>query len=112
MAIISNPSKYRKLARRSGIAGVVIWLAWAFIAVFFIFRFEIAALFYLSRLAQSLVAVLTVPAIIVGLWGLSGIRKKELSTRYIAYGLFGIFSGIASIVILAKIIAALAYSLD
>ena len=112
MAIMSNPSKYSKLARRSCIAGVVIWPAWAFIAAFFTLRPEIPVLFYVSSLAQWLIAILTIPAIIIGLWGLSGIRHKELSAKYIGYAVFGIFSGIASIVILAKIIVTLAYSLD
>lgn len=105
-------SKYRKLARRSCIAGVIIWPAWAFIAVFFTLRPEIPALFYVSSIAQWLIAILTIPAIIIGLWGLGGIRQKELNAKYIGYAFFGILSGIASIVIFAKIIVTLAYSLD
>jgi hypothetical protein len=107
-----NPSKYRKLARRSGIAGVIIWIAWAFIGVFFTLRPEIPALFYVSSLAQWLVAVLTIPAIVIGVWGLRGLSKKELAAKYLGYALFGIFSGIMSIVLIAKVIIALAYSLD
>ena len=105
-------SKYRNLARRSGIAGVIIWPAWAFIAVFFTLRPEIPVLFYISSLAQWLIAILTIPAIIIGLWGLRGLSKKELTAKYIGYALFGIFSGAMSIVIAAKLIVALAYSLD
>jgi len=85
MAIMSNPSKYRKLARRSGIAGVIIWPAWAFIAVFFTLRPEIPALFYVSSIAQWIIAILTIPAMVIGVWGLRGIRYKELSPKYIGY---------------------------
>lgn len=107
-----DQSKYRKLARRSCIAGVIIWLAWAAIVAFFILRIDIVVLFYLSSLAQWLVAVLTIPSIVIGLWGLRGLSKKELTAKYIGYALFGIFSGAMSIVIAAKLILALAYSLD
>lgn len=107
-----NSSKYRKLARRSCIAGVILWIAWAVIAAFFILRIEFVVLFYLSSLAQWLIAVLTIPAIVIGLWGLRGLIKKELNTKEIGYAAFGIISGIMSIVIMAKIILALAYSLD
>lgn len=69
-------------------------------------------MFYLSTLAQWLIAVLTIPAIIIGLWGLRGLSKRELNAKYIAYALFGIISGIMSIVMAAKLIVALAYSLD
>jgi len=87
-------------------------LAWAVIATFFVLRIETVVLFYLSKLAQWLVAVLTIPAIVIGLWGLRGLSKKELNAKEIGYAFFGIFSGIASIVLLAKLILALAYSLD
>lgn len=109
---MSKLPKYRKLARRSCIAGIIIWTAWAIIAAFFIFRIGSVVLFYLSTLAQWLIAVLTIPAIIIGLWGLRGLSKRELNAKYIAYALFGIISGIMSIVMAAKLIVALAYSLD
>ena len=51
------------------------------------------------RLAQCLLVVLPIPAIVVGLWAIRGLNRKDHGQE-IGYAVFGIISGILGIVTL------------
>lgn len=94
---MSDSSKYRILARRSGVAGTVLCFSWAIIAIGHFTDADGVFSSYSFRFSQCLIAVLPIPAIITGLWSLRGLRKSEMGNKEKGHAIFGTVTGILSI---------------
>lgn len=94
---MNESSKSRRLAKRSGTAGVVICISWCVAALFYLAPVDNAILAYMIRLAHCLLVVLPIPAIATGLWSLRGLNRKD-DSQEIGHALFGTISGILSVV--------------
>jgi hypothetical protein len=104
---VNDLSKYRISARRSGIAGIVICISGCVAILFYFGLFNNPILSYLIRLAQCLLVVLPIPAIVTGLWAIRGLNRKDHGQE-IGYAVFGIISGILGIVAILLLIKYLA----
>ena len=104
---MNDSSKYRRLAGRSGIAGIVICISWGIAILAHFALVDNAILAYMMRLAQCLLVVLPIPALVIGLWSIRGLNRKDHSQE-IGYAVFGIISGILSIVAILFLIKYLA----
>ena len=93
---MSNSSKYKLLARRSGIAGIVISFSWAIAILTHFAKVDNAVSVYSMRLSHCLLAVLPIPAIVAGIWAIRGLNRKE-HRQDIGQAVFGILAGTFSI---------------
>jgi hypothetical protein len=96
MAEVSDSSKYKLFARRSGIAGVVISFSWAIAVLTHFAMVDNAVSIYSMRLAHCLIVILPILAIGAGIWAIRGLNRKEHS-QDIGHAVFGIISGTFSI---------------
>lgn len=96
MVDVSESSKYKLLARRSGIAGIVISFSWGIAILTHFAMVDNAVSVYSMRLAHCLLAVLPIPAIVAGIWSIRGLNRKEHG-QDIGHAVFGILSGTLSI---------------
>ena len=96
---MNDLSKYRIIARRSGTAGIVICISGCVVILFYFGLFNNPISWYLVLLAQCLLVVLPIPAIVTGLWAIRVLNRK-VHGQEIGYALFGIISGILGIVAL------------
>lgn len=94
---MNESSKYRLLARRSGVAGIVILASWCIAILFRFGPFDNPISWYLMRLADCLIVVLPIPTMIIGLWSSRGLTRRDHS-QDIGYAVFGILAGLLSIV--------------
>ena len=62
---------------------------------------------YVMRLAQCLIVILPIPAILTGFWSIRGLNWKDHS-KDIGYAVFGVISGIVSIIVVLLLIRYLA----
>ena len=94
---MSDRSKHRLLARRSGTAGIVICFSWgiALLAHFGSASNPVSA--YSMRFAHCLIVVLPIPAVAIGLWSIHGLNRKE-DGQEMLHALFGVLAGALSIV--------------
>jgi len=104
---VNDLSNYRNLARRSGIAGIVICISGCVVILFYLGLFNNPISWYLVRLAQCLLVVLPIPAIVTGFWAIRGLNRKDHGQE-IGYAVFGIISGIFGIVAIFILIKYLA----
>lgn len=108
---MSESSKYRLLAQRSGIAGIVILVSWCILIISYVALDYMPILWYLMRLAGFLLMVLPIPAIVIGLWSFRGLNRKDHSQE-IGYAIFGILSGLLSILAAIYLIIYVAVHFD
>lgn len=100
---VRDSSKYRSLARRSGTAGTVICISWCIAVITHLASVSNPVSVYSMRFAHCLLVVLPLPAIVIGLWSVRGLNRKEHG-HDIAHAVFGILSGILTIVALVFIL--------
>jgi hypothetical protein len=65
--------------KRSYIAAIVIWIVWVFVAFVHLADSSGAIPAYLFIFGQCLLAILLIPAVVIGLWALCGLPGKELT---------------------------------
>jgi hypothetical protein len=94
---VSDSSKYRLFARRSGTAGIVICISWAIALLTHFASVSNPVSVYSMRFAHCLLVVLPIPAVVIGLWSIRSLDRKEHG-QDIGHAVFGILSGILSIV--------------
>lgn len=104
-------SKYKLLAKRSGIAGIVILISWCVLPLYYFELFDNPITWYLMQLAQCLLFVLPIPAIVAGLWSFRGLNWKDYR-QYLGYAVFGILTGLLSIAAALYIIMYAAINFD
>lgn len=105
---MSDLSKYRRLARRSGVAGTVLCFSWAIVAIGHFSDADGVFSSYSFRFSQCLIVVLPIPTIIAGLWALRGLQKKEMGKKETGNAIFGVITGtvsILAIILLLKLLS-------
>ena len=103
MVDVSDSSKYRSLARKSGIAGIVISFSWGIAILTHFAVVDSVVSIYSMRLAHCLLVVLPIPAIVAGVWAIRGLNRKEHGQE-IGQAIFGMLSGTLSIIALLFLI--------
>ena len=96
MVDLKDLSKYRSLARKSGIAGIVISFSWGIAILTHFAVVDSAVSVYSMRFAHCLLVVLPIPAIVAGVWAIRGLNGKEHGQE-IGQAIFGMLSGTLSI---------------
>ena len=108
---MKDSAKYRKLARRSGIFGIVIWVSICVAVPSFFGIFDHPINWYLMQLFGFLLVVMPIPAIVVGLWSFYGLKLKEHG-REIGYAAFGVLTGLISIIAAFSLLIHVAQNFD
>ena len=93
---VSDLAKYSELARKSGIAGLVICISWSIAILTHFASVSNPVSVYSMRFAHCLLVLLPIPAIVTGVWSVYRLNKKDHG-KDIGYAVFGIFTGILSI---------------
>jgi hypothetical protein len=94
---VKGSSKYRLLARRTGTAGIVILASWCVAVPSYFSQPENPISWHVVRLAECLIVILPIPAIVIGLWSFRGLMRQD-DRRDIGHAVFGIMAGLLSIV--------------
>jgi len=99
-----DSSTYRSLARRSGTAGIVICFSWGIALLTHFGSGSNPVSNYSMRFAHCLLVVLPIPAVVIGLWSIHGLNRKEYG-QDIGHAVFGVLTGTLSIVAILIILA-------
>ena len=76
---------------------MVILASWCFAASFYFGQPDNPISWHLMRLAECLLVLLPIPTIVIGVWSLRGLNRKE-HRQDMGHAVFGIVAGLLSIV--------------